>query len=311
MSSRRNKGGGGGHDGGGEERWLLPYADMITLLLGLFIVLFAMSSIDAKQFDHVKRSLSETFNGAVLTESGGTLDGANGIMDPNASTAAPTSTAVQLNEAARRTGAKFDREQKELEALAKELGAGNDVQVVSNQRGILINLAGDAVFDSGSWIIKPEFRDDLTRIERELKAFGHPIEIVGHTDGVPYEGEFGNLGLSSNRANAVNMFFRSLGYRPSLITSVGRGDLDPKVKPQSRTKGIAANRRIEIIVLKPGANTPDDGTELVARQAERAAKMSPDAIAKPAATKTPRQELAEDVTSPIIAELAKTSKAAG
>src|SRR6478609_3788900 len=98
MAGRRNSGG-GEHGGGGEERWLLPYADMITLLLGLFIVLFAMSTINPHQYDNLRRSLSQTFHGDVLEESGGLTDGSTGILDPDASAETTQAIIDSMNQA--------------------------------------------------------------------------------------------------------------------------------------------------------------------------------------------------------------------
>ena len=304
MSSRRNKGG-GGHGDGGEERWLLPYADMITLLLGLFIVLFAMSTIDAKQFDNVKRSLSQTFNGAVLDGSGDVLDGSSGALDPNASTAAPTPSAVQLNEAARQTAARFQKQERQLTKLVKETGLGNDVKVTTSERGIKINLAGDALFESGSWEIRPSFRDKLIRIERQLAAFGHPIEIAGHTDGQPFPG--GNRLLGWNRAEAVYQLFVEQGYAPERIETVSWGDDKPLTKPQNTREPNARNRRIEITVLQPAADSPLSETERIAKLATQSQEITPASIEK---ARPVDAALDAEFDPAIIEELADTSKAA-
>ncbi len=303
MSSRRNRGG-GGHGDGGEERWLLPYADMITLLLGLFIVLFAMSSIDAKQFDNVKRSLSQTFNGAVLEESGGVMPGSTGALDPTSSTAAPTPSAVQLNEAARQTSARFEKQERQLSKLVKETGLGNDVKVTTSERGIKINLAGDALFESGSWEIKPSFRAKLIRIERQLAAFGHPIEIAGHTDGQPFPG--GNRLLGWNRAEAVFQLFVQQGYAPARIETVSWGDDKPLTKPQNKTQPNAKNRRIEITVLQPAADSPLTETQRIAKLATQSQEITPDAIER---ARPVDSALEAEFNSAIIQELAETSKA--
>ncbi|MCW2921929.1 MAG: flagellar motor protein MotB [Thermoleophilia bacterium] len=303
MSSRRNRGG-GGHGDGGHERWLLPYSDMITLLLGLFIVLFAMSSIDAKQFDNVKRSLSQTFNGAVLEESGGVMPGSSGALDPNASTAAPTPSAVQIQEAVRQSAARFEKQEQQLKALVKESGLGNDVQVTTNEKGIKINLAGDALFMSGSWEIKPEFRAKLVRIERQLAAFNHPIEIAGHTDGQPFPG--GNRLLGWNRASAVYQLFVEQGYDGSRIETVSWGDDKPLTKPQNKTTPNKRNRRIEITVLQPAADSSFTETERVAKLATQAQGITPESIEKlrPVAPE-------EEFDTALVEELAATAKADG
>ena len=279
----------------GKERWA------ITLLLGLFIVLFAMSTIDAKQFDNVKRSLSQTFNGAVLTESGGVLPGSTGAMDAN--TAAPTPSAVQIQEAVRTTAKTFDREAEQLRQLVKESGLGNDVQVVRNEQGILIKLRGDALFDPGSWAIRPSFQDKLERVEQELQQFGRPIKITGHTDGQPYgDGQWGNRGLSTNRANEVAKFFESLGYPGARIEVSGMGANKPAVDPPTPTASVPKNRRIEITVLAPAADAPLAGTRQFAAAAERAAE-------RPDAPRDAQPTPSDVLNSAIVAELADTSKA--
>ena len=253
MSSRRSRSGGGGHGDGGEERWLLPYADMITLLLGLFIVLFAMSSIDAKKFDNIRSSLAKTFDGGqVLEEPGGVLPGSDNVLDPTN----PTDSAVSAQAAARKSSQaaedRFDKEKQQIEK-AIESKLGNDVKVTRNQIGIKVSLAGDALFESGEYNLKESVRDDLRSLERQLEKFSHPIEITGHTDGAAFDGEFGNYGLAFNRALSVHALFIEFGYPPARMKPSSRGDLDPVKPPKYKGEGVAANRRIEITILEPGA----------------------------------------------------------
>lgn len=258
MSSRRNKKGGGHGGGGGEEAWLLPYADMITLLLGLFIVMFAMSSVDAKKFDNVKRSLSQTFRGDVLEESGGVLDGADGVLDPEAANQRSEEAVVlqQYEQASDAAAGQLAKQQEELAKLVEQqANIGNDTKVSRNERGIKVSLAGDALFAPGSSELRPEVREQLTVLERKLASFGRPIEIAGHTDGVPFNGEYGNWALSADRAEAVVVFFLEKGY-PGSIKASFHADTQPAVKaPKGREHAsVPANRRIEITVLAPGAD---------------------------------------------------------
>jgi chemotaxis protein MotB len=258
MSSRRNRGGGGGHGGGGEERWLLPYSDMITLLLGLFIVLFAMSSLDAHKFDSLRDSLSQTFNGGqVLTSPGNVLPQSQGAVTP-ASTDAPSARAIQRAQSVRaQARQQYKQEAQQLKQLVKEQGLGRSVKVDDTQRGIVISLAGDALFDSGRSDLKPGVRTKLARIEKELQRFNRELAITGHTDGQPVPGDpWGNWRLSGDRAEAVAFFFFERGYEQSKVHFEGYGDQKPKVKPPKNNPqaDIPENRRIEIVVLAPGAN---------------------------------------------------------
>ena len=317
MSSRRNRGGGGGHGDGGEERWLLPYADMITLLLGLFIVLFAMSSINAKQFDNVRRSLSQTFKGSVLEEAGGVLPGSSGTLDPTAANQDPDATVLaRLQQASNATDSRFDAEAKRLESVSKQSSMGNDVEITRNERGITVRLAGDSLFDSGSSELKPDVRTQLEKIVLEMKAFGSPIEIEGHTDGQPFDGEWGNWGLSSDRANEVVKFFVQRGFPGEKLRSVGHADTKPLVKPSSPNDANARNRRIEIHILEPSANDPraEEAVRAAAARsaAERAAKAAtPPSAARPTTARTDAvaTQLQTEVDEGIVAQLADTSKA--
>lgn len=314
MSSRRNRRGGGGEEGG-EERWLLPYADMITLLLGLFIVLFAMSSIDAKQFDDVKRSLSQTFNGAVLDGSGDVMPGSNGVLDPTAPSQAVTDSAVMIDSATR-TNKQYQRETKTLQQIVQQAG-GNDVQVTRTEVGIQISIAGDALFDSGSYqLSQPGLQTQLKQIATELKRFGKPIRIEGHTDGQPCTNcEFGNDGLSSDRALAVQAYFAHLGYPTGAMHIAAYGARNPKVVPAHPFDSVPQNRRIEIIVLEPGyvapsaANAQADlatpaGAALPVPRTPRASAPSPADVVDTHL----RAELGNDA---LVAELATAGRAAG
>jgi flagellar motor protein MotB len=215
-----------------------------------------------------------------------------------------------MENASRTSAQRFDDQTKQLERLAKQLNLGNDVQVVRNEVGIQVRLAGDALFESGSWTLKPGMKDKLKALERELEAFGHPIEIAGHTDGVPFVGEWGNLGLSQNRAAAVYTYFAELGYRRSLMKAVGLADTVPVKPPPTPTAAVAANRRIEITILEPAA---EDGfanltsTERI-KALETAGTARPAPIDPAAAVKA---EIDAQFPDPLVTELAQTGKATG
>jgi chemotaxis protein MotB len=298
VSDRRNKRGGGGGEGG-EERWLLPYADMITLLLGLFIVLFAMSSVDAKQFDNVKRSLAQTFKGSVLENPGGVLTGSSGVLDPEAANQSPDNTQIAMREEASDATKKlYAEEQREFEKIVEESGADGAVKIEPSERGFIISLAGDAFFVSGSYALLPGTERKLTRVAAELVKFDRQVEIIGHTDRAPYPGPFGNEGLSSNRAHAVQQFLADHGMTYDDMRAVGEGSDKPKVK--SKAMNVPENRRIEILVLAPGANDSGlPGAPEITKGIDRAKAV---AAAKPA-PKTPPIDLAQDVESKIARDI--------
>jgi chemotaxis protein MotB len=288
---------------------------MITLLLGLFIVLFAMSTIDAKQFDNVKRSLAQTFHGSVMDGSDGVLPGSNGVMDPTAPSQAMTDSAVTLDEATR-TNREYQKETQVLQQIAQRLGASDEVQVARTEVGIQISIAGDALFAPGSYqLSQPGLKTELARIQNELKRFGKPIRIEGHTDGQPCDCQFGNLGLSAMRASSVESYFVGLGFPDGLVHGAFYGDRNPKVKPKHPHDSVAANRRIEIVVLDPSYVEPaaagphadmatPGGTALPVPRTPRGSAPSPEAIVD--------SHIADEVGSDaLVGEIVSTGQAIG
>lgn len=251
MSRRKKHGGGHGDD----ERWLLTYADMITLLLALFIVLFAMSSIEPQRFENLRRTLSQTFQGQILDEPGGIAPGATGVLDPSSPSANAARQVARLQaETAREVGRGLATTEQRLTKQAKAAGLGGKVQVQTTERGIVIRLAGDGFFDSGSARIKPGLRTKLVRIADELRAESRPISVEGHTDGQPMYGGGSNLRLSLDRAAAVYEVLRGSGIPGSELSARGYAEFQPLVEPRTPTEPVAENRRVEIVVLAPGAD---------------------------------------------------------
>jgi chemotaxis protein MotB len=228
------------------------------------------------------------------------------VMDPSAPSDSPSPTVVEIEQASRTAAQRFDRETQKLEKIVKTMNLGNDVQVSRNERGILVRLAGDALFDSGRWDLKPGIVGKITRLEAELEAFGHPIEIAGHTDGAPYPGStWGNYELGFKRALSVHALFLKLGYPPKRMRSTTHGADDPIVEPKRPTESVPRNRRIEITILEPGAE--DTLANLTDKEREVAARGG---VTRGPTTPAGRVDQALEAEFGIIQELAGTSKAA-
>lgn len=247
-----------------DERWLLPYADMITLLLGLFIVLFAMSSIDAKKFDNLRTSLSQTFKGPVMTEPGSVLTGASGVLDPQAANQDPSASVrlrTEQSSDARAESQKvqqqqFQREQESLESYVKQSGLSGKMSVIASERGITIRLAGDALFKSGSAQLNAKMLKSLNFIARDIQRNRRQVAIEGHTDGAPIHSALfpSNWELSGARSLTVLHYLLSQKVLPSSVHSSGYSSTRPIRKPKYPTESIAKNRRVDIVILAPGAD---------------------------------------------------------
>jgi chemotaxis protein MotB len=243
---------------------------MITLLLALFIVLFAMSTIDVVRFDALKRTLSQTFNGQITEAPGGITEGASSVLDPNAAKAndAPTTVIEQerLDQAsAQGVSSGYLREKRDLKKAVDKLEKSNSslkgkIDIVTTERGIVIRLAGDTFFASGSAELREELTDALKPIAKDIRVNQRQIRVEGHTDGAPIHSALyqDNLALSQARSAAVYRYLIAQGVPMGhIVGATGFGATQPLEAPPAgfATMSIAKNRRVEIVILAPGSET--------------------------------------------------------
>jgi chemotaxis protein MotB len=215
----------------GHDRWLLSYADLVTLLLALFTTLYAASSLDAKKLDPIALSMREAFN----TPPGTATAGGSLV------TVVPPVTVVA-------------GEPLELR-LARDLADAvrlDRIEIRRDGRGLVLSLPEKAAFATGSPELSGEARAMIRRIADAAAPVGNAIRIEGHTDNVPIRGPrfASNLELSTARASAVVAFLVESGaIDASRLSAAGYGEFHPRVAndtPENRAK----NRRIDIVVLE-------------------------------------------------------------
>ena len=189
------------------ERWLLTYADMITLLLALFIVMFAMSTVNQTKFDAVQQSLNDAFSGRILGGESIAETGANAqstqpkpevamtTMEPSAGT--PAGQVEQTD---------FRKLKAQIDAMVEERGLTRKVETAIERRGLAVRVLTDGLlFDSGAADVKPAAAPLLRQIGGILaRGQAHPVRVEGHTDNVPIAGRYpSNWELASARASGV------------------------------------------------------------------------------------------------------------
>lgn len=236
------------------ERWLVSYSDMITVLMALFIVMYAISQVDASKFEQLSRSLSEGFNSpSILDGSAGTQDGSqtqNGQPDPP-STATPGAVSPEMLVAAQTERQHLERIRSEL---AEALGAAGMSDMVSfqiNDRGLVIGLiANDVFFDPARADLKPAAAGVIDAASPVLAGLREEISIEGHANVLPVSGRYAtNWELSSDRATQVlRRFVEVGGVAPERIQAVGFGESRPLDKSGTE-QALATNRRVDIVVL--------------------------------------------------------------
>lgn len=251
MSKRkRHEGGGahGGHGGGGMERWLVTYADLITLLMAYFIMVYSLSQLDLAKFRKVVagfRAAAATMG--LMEGASGVLPGGSGVLELEVPPPSSSPSANPLDES--------------LQALAGGIaqqvtaaGLGNLVEVRVTQEGVRVSMAGPLLFDTASADLRPEADPVLQAVARAIRSRRElQVRVEGHADARPIRTyRFpSNWELSSARAGAVVRRLAVLsGADGTRFTIVGYGDSRP-VRPGVDPQALAQNRRVEILLLRP------------------------------------------------------------
>jgi chemotaxis protein MotB len=255
------------------EAWVIPYADLLTLLMAMFIALFAISTVDTVKFKSLAIGFNEALGGGKLNSSvldgskpqdqspipgngdgngpgqGGSLVASNNVL--TATQLAQLLNATQTLASAKAQEANTLKSvQQKIEARARAGGFPDKIRTDLEARGLVVTVITDKVlFDSGSSDLRPDGAPLLGLVADVLKGVPNPILIDGYTDNVPISTpQFSsNTFLSSARSARVADYFQGLGLQEERLFPEGLGERDP-VASNATAAGRARNRRVEIIV---------------------------------------------------------------
>lgn len=225
------------------ERWMVSYADFVTLLFALFVLLFSMSSLDAKKYDILVKSLQQAF---------GVMPGSVSVLpnpvpgDPeNPSVIPPIIPMPQ----------QFGQLKNKIESRLEKDGLKNAVNVNFEDRGMVISLKDTAFFDSGSDQLKKEAYPALVAIAQELETMPNRLRVEGHTDNIPINtARFpSNWELSAARASSMLRFLLIHTKIPAARFSIGGYGQYYPIASNATAEGRAKNRRVDIVILTPKA----------------------------------------------------------
>lgn len=236
-----------------DEAWLLPYADLLTLLLALFIILFASSQVDEKKYAQVMQGLNNAFKGGIsVFEDSSTLS----IDDIS------SSDMKILKEAEQDQKLKdlINKEEQDMQAIKKKLDIfilenGLTLQLQTNITNdmLKITIQDYALFDSGMAVVKPEAQKLALVISDMLKMYpDYKVEVAGHTDNIPIKtNEFdSNWDLSSRRSlNFMKYLLGSNGINQARFRSIGYGEYQP-IDTNQTIEGRAKNRRVDVNIIR-------------------------------------------------------------
>lgn len=240
------------------ERWLLTYADMITLLLALFVVLFAMSSISQKKFDEFKTGLMQTFSQfqlqSPLKGGSGVLDHRSLITHPGITPGPPQVSLPQMGSGhpSQPTPQQLNSQlAAKLEHALQQAGLAQDVQVVVETRGVVVRLVSEQVFFSNdSASLGPIGVKVINVIGGVVAPIPNNIVIEGYTDTVPIVGGpySSNFELSAVRAVTVLEQLKNVDHIAYARLSASGFGANHPIAPNTPTDE-ALNRRVDVVIL--------------------------------------------------------------
>jgi len=238
------------------ERWLLTYADLITLLLAFFVVLYSISKVDSGKYTEVSLALQSALHGKGPTVLPRDMIG----IDEELGDAWSAIGDLRILQGLIRT-------------KLNEIGLSASITANMDQRGLVIRVSESAFFDLGSADLRPEAFHVLDLIFDFLNTIPNHIRIEGHTDNLPISNSRfpSNWELSVNRATVcVRYLIEKRDFRPERISALGYGEYRP-VASNSSPEGRRNNRRVDIIVLNwnERRNEPSEDPEDISRIAEK------------------------------------------
>lgn len=248
--------------------WKDTFSDLMNLLLCFFVLLFAMSSLDADKFQQVAASLAARFSvlpsGGSAMKSEGVLVGSGasqlnelsdyynnmGLNSEGEMSQEENNSYEEMYEKLQQEG--LEESEKMAEQIQSALEASNiasQVEVASTSQYVMLSLSGGVLFDSGKAELKPDAVSIIDKVADAVKIYDdNTISIEGHTDNVPQSSKEypNNMVLSMYRAYSVYDYFVSnKGFNENSISSTGRGEAVP-IASNSTPEGRSQNRRVEI-----------------------------------------------------------------
>lgn len=239
------------------ERWLVSYADFITLLFAFFVVMYALSSVNEGKYRILSDSMASAFRNVQVN----TAAQVSVVVPPPVvllQKPNPVAKAQEINKVKQRD--KMRNVAKDiLEVMAPLIEQGK-VRVLETSRGVTIEINDSILFSPGQALLQPALAKAMRGIAEVLVPTDFPVTIEGHTDNVPIKtAQFpSNWELSAVRATTVLRLFADAGVTADRLTAIGYADTRP-VEPNVLADGRARNRRVTILI---DSAVPEKGKEV-------------------------------------------------
>jgi chemotaxis protein MotB len=256
--SRRRK---GEEEHENHERWLVSYADFITLLFAFFVVMYALSSINEGKYRILSDSISAAFRNIP-----GNASGAMPQINPNAPLPVthpflkPQPANLKTDPARERNRELLRNKAREIKEALAPLVEQGQVRVTEGALGISVEINASVLFESGEARLQVPAIVALTTVGQIMATTDFPITVEGHTDNAPINSPLfpSNWELSTSRAASVVRLFIDTGVDPRRLTASGYAEQRP-LADNATVEGRQRNRRVSINLE---SRTPDDAVEL-------------------------------------------------
>ncbi|MCB1959908.1 MAG: flagellar motor protein MotD [Rhodocyclaceae bacterium] len=232
------------------ERWLVSYADFITLLFAFFVVMYSLSSINEGKYRVLSDSIVQSFRSVSINSAGKKM-----VVEPVTMPGLPSLLSLKAandkakQDEAREAAARMRDVAEEIRRALQPLADSGLVSVTEGAHGIKVEINAEILFAPGDALIGGGAVSVLEAVARVLSASDFPIVIEGHTDNVPINtARFpSNWELSAVRASSVVRLFVDAGVLPARLTAVGYGDQRP-VAENLTAEGRTRNRRVTLLI---------------------------------------------------------------
>lgn len=245
------------------DRWLVSYADFITLLFAFFVVMYAISSVNLSKYNALTNSMGTAFTGNYAPSTPTPNQKIDVKPQPERSLIKPLPLSYLYQE-------KSKRERENMAKLGVELSnklalmiQDGKVQVMQNNRGVRIDINDSVLFNSGSADLADSAVEIINEIAVILNANPRLIQVEGHTDDTPIHTHqfYSNWELSAVRASTVVRMLNAAGVEETRLSALGYGATQP-ISSSDTEFGRAKNRRVSIMILYDTKNELQDTLEI-------------------------------------------------
>lgn len=270
---RRSKRHDDDHEEHMDERWLVSFADMMTLMFALFMVLFSISSVNTSKFEELQRAMEDAFSAKLMSGGEAVMQSGSAASDTARPVPAPPVPAIMAVQpmievpageqspqkvkasaaAAEREDEDFKRLKERIDKIAASEGLKGKVDTQIRRRGLVVRLITDDVFfSSGQARLQPRSHGLLGKLGKLIgREQSHPVVVEGYTDSQAINSaQFpSNYELSGARAGAVIQHFSGVGLSSRRMSGAMYADQHP-VATNSTLEGRAKNRRVEVVLAR-------------------------------------------------------------